>query len=169
MRPTDNNCIASHPNNVITAAQARTLRCGRAGCSDVVIYNVGTDWRTDGCPVSDHSVVCKGVLYGLANAPRRSDAHSAQYALRPLAPASWGVHGGNRRKVIAGHSKQRKKEHQRKKELDDDEYTEDVKPTSVKCRGCQRTLKLDKRSRYYPGLWLKHRGKCPRILKIEVS
>ncbi|KAG1771697.1 hypothetical protein EDD22DRAFT_862106 [Suillus occidentalis] len=32
-----------------------------------------------------------------------------------------------------------------------------------------RTIRLDKRSRYYPGLWIKHGGKCLGILKIELS
>jgi hypothetical protein len=70
---------------------------------------------------------------------------------------------------ITGFSKQRKSEAQRKQELEDDEYTDDVRPTSVRCRGCDREISLDKRSRYYPGLWMKHRGKCARVQKIETE
>lgn len=81
--------------------------------------------------------------------------------------------------IIAGHSKQRKsrqrknkrnkKEGERKEYLENDEYTANVRPRSVKCRGCGKVIRLDKRSRYYPGLWDKHRGKCPAILRLEVS
>ncbi|KAG2149099.1 uncharacterized protein EDB93DRAFT_1225938, partial [Suillus bovinus] len=47
-------------------------------------------------------------------------------------------------------------------ELENDKYIEDVQPTSVRCCRCQKAISLDKRSKYYPGLWLKHRGKVPR-------
>ncbi|KAK6975097.1 hypothetical protein R3P38DRAFT_3377867 [Favolaschia claudopus] len=30
----------------------------------------------------------------------------------------------------------------------------------VQCRKCQKEIRLDKRSEYYPGLWQKHRGRC---------
>ncbi|KAG1740297.1 hypothetical protein EDB19DRAFT_1708688, partial [Suillus lakei] len=56
---------------------------------------------------------------------------------------------------------------ERRAGLEGDVYTADVQPTSVRCRGCQKVIKLDRRSRYYSGLWTKHRGKCPGILKIE--
>ncbi|KAG2068930.1 hypothetical protein BDR04DRAFT_1206368 [Suillus decipiens] len=84
-----------------------------------------------------------------------------------LAPERLGVDNNNQ--VIAGSSKRRKKEDQRKQDLDNDEYTEDVQPTSVRCHGCQKVISLDKRSRYYPGLWVKHRGKCPGIRKLKAS
>ncbi|KAG2077818.1 hypothetical protein BDR04DRAFT_1112921 [Suillus decipiens] len=43
-----------------------------------------------------------------------------------------------------------------------------VCPTPVRCHG-RKEIKLDKRSRYYPGLWTKHRmkWKCRGIQKIE--
>jgi len=170
MQSTDNGCIASRLNDINqTTAQTHTLLCGRAGCPVVFVYDVGTDWPTVNCLVNDHSLVCKGGLFMLANSPPRADAHDAQYASNPpqLVPESLGIDNGNR--VIAGGSKRRKKENQRIQELENDEYTEDVQPTSVKCRGCQKAISLDKRSRYYPGLWVKHRGKCRGILKLEVS
>jgi hypothetical protein len=172
VRSTNNDCVASRHNTINeTTAQTHTVYCVRAGCPVIAVYDVGTDWRTVSCLINDHALVCKGGLRGPANSPPPSDAHSAQYALRSPrpAPASWGIHGGNRGKAIPNRRKKHKKEHQRKQELEADEYTEDVKPKSVKCRGCQRPLKLDKRSRYYPGLWLKHKKKCRGILKMEVS
>ncbi|KAG2342469.1 hypothetical protein BDR05DRAFT_1060209 [Suillus weaverae] len=51
--------------------------------------------------------------------------------------------------------------------IEHDRHADDVQPTSIWCRGWQKAISLDKRFRYYPGLWDKHRGKCPGILKIE--
>ncbi|KAG2350530.1 hypothetical protein BDR05DRAFT_954628 [Suillus weaverae] len=173
MQSTDNDCVASQHNDIKqTAAQTHTLICGRAGCPVVFVYAVGTDWPTVSCLINNHSPVCKGGFYGLAHSPPRSDTHGAQHALSSpqLLPESSDINNGNRNdEVIAGGSKQRKKEYQRKQELENDEYTEDVQPTSVRCRGCQKAISLDKRSRYYPALWVKHRGKCLGILKIETD
>ncbi|KAJ7610211.1 hypothetical protein FB45DRAFT_1066377 [Roridomyces roridus] len=33
----------------------------------------------------------------------------------------------------------------------------------VLCRGCGHTIKLDKRSDYYDGLWIKHCGRCAKV------
>ncbi|KAG1805343.1 uncharacterized protein BJ212DRAFT_1304121 [Suillus subaureus] len=53
----------------------------------------------------------------------------------------------------------RRVEGEQKEDLENNEYTEDVQPTSVWCcRGWPM---------YYPGLWVKHQGKCPGILKME--
>jgi hypothetical protein len=172
VQSTDNDCIASQYNDINkTTAKTHTLNCGRARCPAVFVYAVGTDWPTVSRLIDDHSLVCKGGLYMLANSPPRADTDDPQYALNPaqLVPKSLGINHCNRDEVIASISKRRKKEDQRKQELEDDEYTEDVQPKSVRCRGCQKAISLDKRSRYYPGLWVKHRGKCPGILKLEVS
>ncbi|KAG1902048.1 uncharacterized protein F5891DRAFT_198319 [Suillus fuscotomentosus] len=168
VQSTDNDCVTSQRNTVKqTTAQTHTLICGRAGCPVVFVYDVGTDWPMVSCLINDHSPVCQGGFYELSHSPPRCDA---QQTLSPpqLAPESSGVNNSNRNdKVIAGDSKRRKNEDQRKQELENDEYTEDVRPISVRCRGCQKAISLDKRSRYYPGLWIKHRGKCAGILKIE--
>ena len=58
-------------------------------------------------------------------------------------------------------------EMKRKAKLEAEEWTTDVQPISVKCVGCENTIRLDKRAKYYPGLWTKHRGKCPEIKRIE--
>jgi hypothetical protein len=172
---TTNDCVASRSNTIKqTAAQAHTIYCVEAGCPAVTVHGVGTDWRTVSCLVHDHALVYKGGLRGPANPPPRSDTHSAQIALRPprSAPASCATQGNNgktRGKATRRRRGKYQKEPQRKQGLEEDEYAEDVKPKSVKCRGCQHTLKLDDRSRYYPELWIKHRGKCRAIRKMEVS
>ncbi|KAJ8584626.1 hypothetical protein M405DRAFT_866063 [Rhizopogon salebrosus TDB-379] len=75
--------------------------------------------------------------------------------------------GDHNVQVITGCNKQRKTEAERKQELENDEYCSDVQPTSVICRGCEKDISLDKRSRYYPGLWRKHKQKCPGIQRME--
>jgi hypothetical protein len=175
MQLTGNDCTASQYNDTNqTAAKTHTLSCGRFGCQTVFVYAVGTNWPTVNRVISDHSLVCKGGFYMPSHSPPHADTHNTQNAPSPppLAPEGLSVENSNRDdEVSAGGHKRRKrrKENKRKQELEEDEYTEDVQPKSVKCRGCQKTIRLDKRSRYYPGLWIKHRGKCRGIRKIEVS
>ncbi|KIK47624.1 hypothetical protein CY34DRAFT_8836 [Suillus luteus UH-Slu-Lm8-n1] len=172
MHSTDNDCAASQDNTITqTTAQTRTLMCSRARCPVVFVYDVATDWPTVSCLVNDHSVVCKDRFYRPANSPPQFDTHGAQHALCPprLIPASGGIHGGNRDEVIADGSRERKNEDERKRGLDNDEYAEDVQPKFIKCRGCHKTIKLDNRYRYYPGLWLNHRKICKGILKIKAD
>ncbi|KAL4065714.1 hypothetical protein V8B97DRAFT_1124211 [Scleroderma yunnanense] len=69
----------------------------------------------------------------------------------------------------AGWERKRKTEEQRKKELEEDEYAKNVTATSVTCVGCGKQISLDKRSRYYPGLWVKHKNKCPDVERIKVG
>lgn len=57
-------------------------------------------------------------------------------------------------------------ERERKRMLEEDEWTGSVETHSVVCMGCKRKVSLDKRSRYYPGLWTKHRGKCMEIKRL---
>ncbi|KAJ6579058.1 hypothetical protein DFH09DRAFT_337738 [Mycena vulgaris] len=54
-------------------------------------------------------------------------------------------------------------EAQRKAALEADPWTLKVEFTKLVCRGCGRTIRLDGRSRYYPGLWWKHRENCERV------
>jgi hypothetical protein len=61
-----------------------------------------------------------------------------------------------------------RREMERKAELEADEYTDDVTPVSVRCLACGRQISLDKRSKYYPGLWVKHRRLCRWISLMEV-
>ncbi|KAJ7183830.1 hypothetical protein C8R46DRAFT_1067924 [Mycena filopes] len=58
-------------------------------------------------------------------------------------------------------------EAERRRTLEDDPWTLEVTPHEVVCRGCRRTIKLDRRSRYYPGLWEKHRDRCDHVVKIR--
>ncbi|KAF9457615.1 hypothetical protein BDZ94DRAFT_1272695 [Collybia nuda] len=57
----------------------------------------------------------------------------------------------------------------RRQLIERDAWANNATPKSVECKGCGRTIKLDKRSDYYPGLWHKHRNKCPAIRRVENS
>ncbi|KAG1720640.1 hypothetical protein EDB19DRAFT_1776006, partial [Suillus lakei] len=176
-----------------TTALTYTLNCGRSGCPVVFVFEVGTDWRTLSRLIDRHNPVCTGGLYGLDLPRPPSDTHSAQNAPSPpllapgssclhngnhsaqhapspplLVPESSGLHNGNHNnEVVVLSSKQRTKEDKRREKLESDQYTENVQPISVRCRGCNKDIRLDRRSRFYSGLWLKHRGKCPGILRMK--
>lgn len=169
MYSTDDDCVVSQSNTIIeqTAALTHTSNCGRPGCTVVFVYSGATDWPTVNRLVNEHYPLCTGGIRGLAFSHPPSNTHSTRK--RPNPPQH-----GHRNNFIAGHirrrkSKRNKKEGERKAYLENDEYTANVRPRSVKCRGCGKVIRLDKRSRYYPGLWDKHRGKCPTILRLEVS
>jgi len=52
--------------------------------------------------------------------------------------------------------------------LEQDEWASDVKPNSLICNGCKKTLILDRRFRYYPAFWLKHRDRyCKEIRRLR--
>ncbi|KAG1720637.1 hypothetical protein EDB19DRAFT_1775961 [Suillus lakei] len=194
MHLTDADRVASQANTRRqTAARPYTINCGRPGCPVVFVFEVGTDWYTLSRLISRHNPVCTGGLYGLDLLHPPSDTHSAQNAPSPplLAPGSSCLHNGNHsapnvpsppllvpessglrngnhnNEVVVLSSKQRKKEDKRREKLESDQYAGDVRPTSVRCRGCNKDICLDRRSRFYSGLWLKHRGKCPGILRMK--
>ncbi|KIK37012.1 hypothetical protein CY34DRAFT_15991 [Suillus luteus UH-Slu-Lm8-n1] len=175
VRSINNDCVASRSNTIKqTAAQAHTIDCVRAGCAVVDVHGVGTDWCTVNCLIDDHALIWKGRLRKPANPPPQSDAHSAKIAPRPprIAPASRGAQGNNsnnRGKGTRGPRGKYQKEPERKQGLEEDEYAEDIQPKSVKCRVCKQILKCDNRSRYYPGLWIKHRRTCRAIRKMEAA
>ncbi|KIL58894.1 hypothetical protein M378DRAFT_170083 [Amanita muscaria Koide BX008] len=41
-----------------------------------------------------------------------------------------------------------------------------VEPTQVRCGACGTLIQLDKRRKFYPGLWNNHRARCPGIDRI---
>ncbi|KAG1750716.1 hypothetical protein EDB19DRAFT_1676582 [Suillus lakei] len=194
MNSTDIDFVASQQEQYTqTAARTCTLPCPN-GCPIVLVYDARADWPTVSRLGGEHWKVCRNSFARLLPAhhcydtsgehwkvyqnssyrcPNPSyDTSDARDTPNPseLAPESLSGHNGNREgEVIAGSSNRRKTEGERKEKLENDQYTEDVQPTSVRCRGCQKTIRLDRRSRYYPGLWDKHRGKCPGILKLGVS
>ncbi|RDB24524.1 hypothetical protein Hypma_008330 [Hypsizygus marmoreus] len=51
--------------------------------------------------------------------------------------------------------------------IEADEWASEVTPTSVRCRGCKKTIRLDGRSLYYRGLWDKHRSICREIRRLK--
>ncbi|KAG1728235.1 hypothetical protein EDB19DRAFT_1913889 [Suillus lakei] len=165
---------AATQSNTITQTAANhtnTYKCGK--CRDVIEYGIHADWPTVSIIVNTHLAACRAKLNFDGPAPSHppSETHSMRKSPSPLHDfiGDMGAdHDGNYDdKFIAGYSKQRKPEAQRKQELEDDEYTYSVCPTSVGCHGCKKEIKLDRRSKYYPGLWTKHRRTCKGIRRTE--
>jgi hypothetical protein len=160
-----------HAVNTLTAAnRTYTVQCGR--CRAVIVYDNHSDWPTVSLRVNEHLGTCPVKLNFHGSGPSHppSEIYDTQNALSHNSIENVGADDSKHDKqFIAGHRKQKKNEARRKRELKDDEYTYSVRPTSVRCHGCKKKIRLDKRSRYYPGLWTKHRRKCRGIQKIEVS
>ncbi|KAG1816515.1 uncharacterized protein BJ212DRAFT_193998 [Suillus subaureus] len=147
-----------------------THKCGR--CRTVLEYDTHADWPTINLLVNEHYFACPIKLDFGGPAPSHfpaepDDTQNARSPPHDYNENMGAADGRHDESFVAGFSRQRKNEARRKQELEDDEYTYNVRPTSVRCRGCDREISLDKRSRYYPGLWMKHRGKCTRLQKIE--
>ncbi|KIK05149.1 hypothetical protein K443DRAFT_91720 [Laccaria amethystina LaAM-08-1] len=52
--------------------------------------------------------------------------------------------------------------------LEQDEWASDVMPNSLICNGCKKTFILDRRFRYYPAFWWKHRDRyCKEIRRLR--
>ncbi|KAJ7644902.1 hypothetical protein FB45DRAFT_1021644 [Roridomyces roridus] len=66
------------------------------------------------------------------------------------------------------HKKSAHTESQRRLILESDPYIlpGSLTPREVVCGGCHRRIKLDQRSKYYPGLWEKHRGRCDLVQEL---
>jgi len=164
----------NNPANTTQVATYHTYSQKCARCPVVIKYDACADWPTVSRLVNEHWAACPSrlSLYGPGPSHPPPESYATQNASDPR-QVSNGILGADEGdhddQVIAGCGKQRKTEAERKQELENDEYTYNVQSTSVSCRGCEKEISLDKRSRYYPGLWTKHRRKCPGIQKLEVS
>ncbi|KAG1891505.1 hypothetical protein F4604DRAFT_1528788, partial [Suillus subluteus] len=141
--------------------------CGR--CQAVIEYDTHAGWPTISLLVNEHLGTCPAKLnfHGPAPSHPPSETHDTENAPSHNFIENMGADDRKHNiQVIAG-CRKLKTEAQRKRELEDDEYTYSVHPTSVRCHGCEKEISLDKRSRYYPGLWSKHRRKCRGIQKME--
>ncbi|KAG9313264.1 hypothetical protein JVU11DRAFT_6729 [Chiua virens] len=176
----------SHNDNVVQASsydrrislRLHRIPCGR--CYAVIEYDRGADWSVVSKLVNEHWKAC----------PAKPHAWPARMACTPPSPpdtviilpppavsnehsnsitATESVGSVNGTWISSGCERKRRTLEQRKVELEQDEYAKNVTTKSVVCTGCDREISLDKRSKYYPGLWLKHRGKCPGIEKLECA
>ncbi|KAG6381840.1 hypothetical protein JVT61DRAFT_450 [Boletus reticuloceps] len=154
------------------------LPCGR--CHTVIEYDRGTEWSVvnglanehwEACPMKPHSRLAH-------MAPTLTSPSDTEVALPPPVasdqrscsdPTTESVGSSNNPRISTGCERKRRTLEQRKVELEQDEYAEHITTKSVVCGGCDKDISLDKRSKYYPGLWHKHRSKCPGIEKLEVS
>ncbi|KAJ7114878.1 hypothetical protein C8R44DRAFT_855510 [Mycena epipterygia] len=112
-------------------------------------------------PIDDLSVLSEDISIGGC-----SDA--VERPLKRRAPSSAATDDTDATSRTAAPSKRKKTartEAERKAVLDNDPWTLSVGFTDVVCRGCNRSIKLDGRCRYYPGLWNKHRERCVGVQK----
>jgi len=154
------------------------LPCGR--CYAAIEYDRGAGWNVVSELVNEHWEACPrkphARLAHMAGTPNYSP-HTVIALPPPVAPeqrssanpAVESVGSPNNPRISSGCERKRRTIEQRKLELEQDEYAKNITTKSVVCGGCRKEISLDKRSKYYPGLWLKHRRKCPSIEKLEVS
>lgn len=74
-----------------------------------------------------------------------------------------------RKKNRASGRKNMMTEKERKDFLENDDWTGGVTEVTVECKGCSKTISLDKRFTYYPGLWIKHRRHCSVIRRFGAT
>ncbi|KAJ7197795.1 hypothetical protein GGX14DRAFT_667615 [Mycena pura] len=91
--------------------------------------------------------------------PISAGGHQGALDAGTVAPGDT-VAGTRRRQKV---KKTARKEAERKALLEADPWALAVSATKVECGGCRQTIKLDARSRYYPGLWEKHRDRCDGV------
>lgn len=154
------------------------IPCGR--CYAVIEYDRGTEWGVVNELVNEHWKACPGKPHARPASMTPITTSPPDTAIMlppPVASQQWSssdlvaesVGSPNSTWISAGCERKRRTLEQRKLELEQDEYAKNITTKSVVCGGCHKEISLDKRSKYYPGLWLKHRGKCPSIEKLEVS
>ncbi|KAJ7766990.1 hypothetical protein DFH07DRAFT_769663 [Mycena maculata] len=93
-----------------------------------------------------------------------NDAEEPIYDFSSQVPARRGPSAKTKRSKV---KKTARKEDERKAVLVNDPWTGLVEYYRVVCRGCGNTIKLDARSRFYPGLWEKHRARCEGVRRGE--
>ncbi|KAJ7223470.1 hypothetical protein GGX14DRAFT_558039 [Mycena pura] len=126
----------------------------------------------EGCHEAPNDVPASGVTRGRPGADGPLEAGRATVAIgdqrAPVAPGataqgSTGTYQWQRVKKTA------RKESERKALLETDPWVLAVSATQVVCAGCRQTIRLDARSRYYPGLWEKHRDRCDGVRLMRAA
>ncbi|KAJ6467654.1 hypothetical protein C8R47DRAFT_1201070 [Mycena vitilis] len=170
-------------------------QCGRRGCAHIFEYDGPNPLENIQRLVREHSPSCRGqrpdlvmnIFWGLGNARQddeecgraRQDYMPVGASRSPSLLGSDRDDGGSKasvssidgmdgvRFVSPSGKKSSRAESQRRHALESDEWTVLVFPHKVVCRGCRRIIKLDRRNRYYPGLWEKHRERCKGVGKMK--
>lgn len=167
---------SSHDRRI--SHRLQRIPCGR--CYAVIEYDRGTEWSVVSELANEHWEACPGKPHARSASMTRTPTSPPDTAIVLPPPVASSQQSGsnldaesvsslNNTWISAGCERKRRTLEQRKSELEQDEYAKNITSKSVVCGGCHKEISLDKRSKYYPGLWLKHRGKCPSIEKLEVS
>ncbi|KAJ7225124.1 hypothetical protein B0H12DRAFT_1149501 [Mycena haematopus] len=164
--------------------------CGRRGCGHVFEYDGPNPLGNIQRLVREHSAVCRGQraettslrtpYRGGSSSPSssgsttddnardiRSPSPSPSRATRHTSTSTSTAEADLPGSLPSAPKKSARTEAERRLALESDPCALRVTPHDVLCAGCRRTIKLDRRSRYYPGLWEKHRERCEGVAKIE--
>ncbi|KAH0836885.1 hypothetical protein J3R83DRAFT_8686 [Lanmaoa asiatica] len=172
------NVIEASGHDGQVSHRLQHIPCGR--CYAVIEYDRGVEWSVVSELANEHWKACPGKPHArpahMARAPT-SPPDTAIVLPSPVTsnqrsssnPIAESANSPNNTWISLGCERKRRTLEQRKLELEQDEYAKSITTKSVLCGGCRKEISLDKRSKYYPGLWRKHRGKCPDIEKLEVS
>lgn len=152
-------------------SRLRCIPCGR--CKAVIQHDSRAPWGVVNKLVSMHSGTQPKALGPSTSSivSSTTPAHDTPQSMPKRNDSQREFSGPTRNTssaTAAGWERKRKTEEQRKRELEEDEFTANVTVTRVTCVGCGKQISLDKRSRYYPGLWVKHRNKCPDVERLKV-
>lgn len=152
-------------------SRLRCIPCGR--CKAVIQHDSRAPWGVVNKLVSMHSGTQPKALDPSTSSivSSTTPAHDTPQSMPKRNDSQREFSGPTRNTssaTAAGWERKRKTEEQRKRELEEDEFTANVTVTRVTCVGCGKQISLDKRSRYYPGLWVKHRNKCPDVERLKV-
>ncbi|KAJ6603036.1 hypothetical protein B0H10DRAFT_2229974 [Mycena sp. CBHHK59/15] len=134
-------------DNTPVAAQSQThiIQGGGESVQFATIRNDDSAATTD--PSQARAVKKKGTKR-VSSSPSRTGSNTSDPAAN---------------KERAGGKKSARSEKERRLVLETDEWSVKATAHDVVCRGCENTIKLDRRSRFYPGLWEKHRNRCEGI------
>ncbi|KAJ7448660.1 hypothetical protein B0H11DRAFT_2247604 [Mycena galericulata] len=141
-------------------------RCGRRGCGHIHKYE--GDKPIDGLAAVDLNRVDLRIFSGAAHrsAPqifeqiRKTQERDVRYDYG-RAPPKPG------RNQIFPPKKYVNPVVERRAALNADEWTLDVTPKEIRCRGCRKRVRLSHGSEFHPPRWQKHRGRCHDIKRLR--
>ncbi|KAF9457798.1 hypothetical protein BDZ94DRAFT_1272231 [Collybia nuda] len=155
--------------------RAQTLPSICPQCSFVFHYPENASWGEGFCVIYKHSKVCLADKRGDTNPPSKGRARTHKCNIHSLLDHEALLPPIQRKREQVQPAKRPSRRYKknvmdkwaRKRLIEEDTWATNATPKSVDCKGCGKTIKLDKRSDYYPGLWIKHRSKCAVIRNVD--
>ncbi|KAJ7290679.1 hypothetical protein C8J57DRAFT_1611817 [Mycena rebaudengoi] len=193
--PDADSCATQHPENCFSFPMPGPPRGMPTTTSDMPFPDLCSLYPPVADPsASPSTIIALGATFPASISPRatRSRARCTEVLMRPSSPtrekkrtstqaskrqttSKSSLRSGKgtrmplppRAKKLRTAKKTAHTEDERKAILENDVYTSGIGAHQVTCRGCGRTIRTDRRSTYYPGLWEKHRKRCRGVKKME--